>query len=123
MGSGPEGEAKFGHLVLAKEAEFNVYFLHFWEKHSVSSKGSLKSVSLEPPMLESGTMQDMTELVFLLCIQVMSTDEQIGVLQDKLHPLRTVLEHPRVSRPCVHFQAADGIGSSGSGTTCSYQPS
>lgn len=32
MGSGPEGEAKFGHLVLAKEAEFNVYFFAFLGK-------------------------------------------------------------------------------------------
>lgn len=95
MGSGLQGEAKFGHLVLAKEAEFNMYFLPFWEKHSVSSKGSLKSISLEPPMLEPGTMQDMTEL----CIQVMSTDEQIGVLQDKLHPLRTVPITPGWSIP------------------------
>lgn len=50
-------------------------------------------------MLEPGTMQDMTELVFLLCIQVMSTDEQIGVLQDKLHPLRTVPITPGWSIP------------------------
>lgn len=74
-------------------------------------------------------MQDIPELVFILHIQVISVDEQLGVLQDKLYVptensgYKSRLAHLRVFRPGVRAQAADSIGKRGSGTICIYWPS
>jgi len=74
-------------------------------------------------------MQDIPKLDFILHIQVMSIDEQLGVLQEKLYiptensGYKPWLVYLREFRPGVHAQAADSTGKPGSGTVRSYWPS
>lgn len=80
-------------------------------------------------MLEICIMHDIPELVFILYIQMMNVDEQLGMLQDKLYiptensGYKPQLAYLRVFRPGVHAQTADSIGTLGSGTIRSYLPS
>ena len=126
-------------LRLAKEADSNEHFCfcaksiqspakeapgpYFWDDAD-SDHCQLKLSMLEPCI-----MQDISELVFILHIQVTSIDEQLGVLQDKLYiptensGYKPRLAHLRVFRPGVHAQAADSTGNLGFGTTHSYGPS